>query len=91
MRHTPNRRMYARARPHRWQRWYLRTPNLGFRFAFSMRHVFAMRQRSPYPIGTGVSPRKGIPISRSKAIPTSSRPAVVTNVMSIPWIFSTLS
>src|SRR5690606_19542556 len=40
---------------------------------------------------TGVSPRNGIPRARSSAIPSSSRSAVVTKVMSIPWIFCTLS
>src|SRR5204863_158660 len=40
---------------------------------------------------TGASPRKGIPSSRSRARAVSSRPALVTSVISIPWIFSTLS
>ena len=44
-----------------------------------------------YATATGASPRKGMPISRSSAIAVSSRPALVTNVISIPWIFSTLS
>lgn len=37
------------------------------------------------------SPRNGIPSSRSSASARSSRPAVVTIVMSIPWICSTMS
>src|SRR5512134_2092508 len=41
--------------------------------------------------GGGVSPRNGQPNSRRRAMARSSRPAVVTMVMSIPWTFSTLS
>ena len=37
------------------------------------------------------SPRNGMPSSRSSASAWSSRLAVVTNVMSIPWICSTMS
>ena len=40
---------------------------------------------------TGCCPRNGIPISRSSAIASSSRRALVVITMSIPWIFSTLS
>src|SRR5947207_893892 len=50
---------------------------------------FQLRHRHVDP--TGASPRKGIPSSRSSAWAVSSRPAVVTSVISMPWIFSTLS
>jgi len=89
MRQIPNFRRYPRARPHRWHRVYLRTPNFGPRFTFAIHDFFAIA--APYPTDTGVSPRKGIPSSRRSARPKSSRPALVTNVMFIPWIFSTLS
>ena len=49
-----------------------------------------IRFHSP-PTTTGVSPRKGMPISRSSAIASSSRWAVVAITISIPWILSTLS
>src|SRR6185503_17756378 len=36
------RRMNARGRPHTMQRWYPRTPNFGFRFAFAIIDFLAM-------------------------------------------------
>ena len=65
----------------------LRTLNFGVRLALSIQAVFAI-----YCNASEVSrPRNGHPSSRSSAIARSSRSVVVTNVMSIPWIFSTLS
>src|SRR5882724_11488583 len=51
-----------------------------------LRHSFPSQ-----PAATGVCPRNGIPNWRNSPSARSSRPAVVTKVMSIPWIFSTLS
>src|SRR4051794_34740791 len=42
IRHRPNLRKTACGRPHRWQRVYARTANLGLRFAFSIRAFLAM-------------------------------------------------
>ena len=89
MRHNPKRRSTARERPQRWQRRTRRVLNFGVRLAFSIQQVFAMF--SPYAALAGVSPRNGQLNSRSSAIARSSRSAEVTTVMSIPWIFSTLS
>jgi len=88
MRHMPNLRRNARERPQRWHRLYLRTAYFGVRFAFTRHDFFAIEPQFTW---TGVCPRNGIPSSRRSAIPRSSRFAVVTSVMSIPWIFSTLS
>ncbi len=41
MRHIPMKRMYARGRPHRLQRLWKRTLNLGVRFHFSILHFLA--------------------------------------------------
>jgi len=90
MRHSPNLRRYARARPHRWHRATLRLVNFGFRLPLSIQHFFAIGPPSQ-ATSTGVSPRNGMPISRNSAMATSSRFASVTIVMSIPWIRSTLS
>lgn len=93
-RQSPNFRSTARARPHRWQRRTFRAENFGARLARSIQHVFAMVSSFSLAYaatGFGVSPRNGQPNSRSSASARSSRPAVVTIVMSIPWIFSTLS
>ena len=89
MRHNPKRRSTARERPQRWQRRTRRVLNFGVRLAFSIQQVFAMF--SPYAALAGVSPRNGQPNSRNSAIARSSRSVEVTTVMSIPWIFSTLS
>src|SRR3954469_9047300 len=42
IRHRPNLRNTECGRPHRWQRVYARTANLGLRFAFSIRAFLAM-------------------------------------------------
>src|ERR1700712_1793928 len=42
IRHRPNLRKTECGRPHRWQRVYPRTANLGLRFAFSIRAFFGM-------------------------------------------------
>lgn len=89
MRHNPKRRSTARERPQRWQRRTRRVLNFGVRLAFSIQQVFAMI--SPYAACDGDSPRNGQPNSRNSAMARSSRSAEVTTVMSIPWIFSTLS
>src|SRR5690242_1967186 len=54
-------------------------------------HALLRHSLPSQPAATGVCPRNGMPICRSNASARSSRPAVVTNVISIPWIFSTLS
>jgi hypothetical protein len=90
MRHSPNRRSTARDRPHRWQRRTTRLLNFGARLARSIQQVFAIVPPD-YPACAGVSPRNGQPNARSSASARSSRPAEVAIVMSMPWIFSTLS
>ena len=95
IRHSPNFRSTARTRPQRWHRRTRRVENFGVRLARSIQHVFAMGYAT-FSVGVssrwgGVSPRNGQPNSRSNAIARSSRLLVVTSVMSIPWIFSTLS
>jgi hypothetical protein len=88
MRHSPKSRRNARGRPHRWQRLYLRTLNFGVRFHFSTIDFFA----KPAPLDRrAYRCRKGMFMSRSSSCPSSSFRAEVTNVMSIPRIFSTLS
>src|ERR671920_2044075 len=42
IRHRPNLRKTECGRPHRWQRVYPRTANLGLRFAFSIRAFLAI-------------------------------------------------
>src|SRR5207244_3778546 len=67
--------------------------HLELRLPLDLLHPCLLRHdlESPYATATGASPRKGIPSSRSRARAVSSRPALVTSVISIPWIFSTLS
>jgi len=83
MRHMPKSRMYARGRPQRRQRLYLRTPNFGVRFDFSMSDFFANVSSQFF--------RNGNCSNRSSSIPSSSFRAVVTRVMFMPRIFATLS
>jgi hypothetical protein len=93
IRHRPNRRRYARDRPQRPQRLCCRTANFGFRLLFS---IMAFRAIANSPGVDGAyrrppflsSPLKGMPSSFSSASAWSSRVAVVTNVMSMPWICS---
>jgi hypothetical protein len=83
MRQRPKRLRYARERPQREQRLCARTLNFGFRFAFSIMDfggiVYFLLPSSE---------RNGIPISLRSARAWSSRFALVTIVMSIPWIIS---
>ena len=104
MRQRPNRRRKARDRPQRPQRLCCRTWNLGFRLLFS---IMALRAIVVSRLGLYVgrrqalaavaitfdfsSDRNGIPSPFSSANATSSRVAVVTKVMSIPWIASIMS
>src|SRR3989449_9777752 len=69
-------------------------PHLELRLPLDFLHPRLLRHDSLVSYATtatGASPRKGIPSSRSRARAGSSRPALVTSVISIPWIFSTLS
>jgi len=96
IRHIPNFRRTALERPQRWQRCCRRAVNFGFCFDFSTNDLGAILVRAPYPCwGTRAPPlsslRNGIPSSRSSANAWSSRLAVVTTVMSMPWILSTMS
>ena len=81
MRHSPNLRYTECGRPHRLQRVYARTANFGLRAALLMSAFFATVQLS----------LKGNPSAVSSARPSSSVPAVVTTVMSIPRTRSVLS
>jgi hypothetical protein len=92
-RQRPKRRRYARARPQRWQRFFTRTWYFGFRFDFSIRAFRAMLRLRYAAVAAALglrfsSVRNGIPSSFSSANAMSSRGAVVTKVMSIPWICS---
>jgi hypothetical protein len=84
MRQMPKRRRYARERPQREQRFFARTWNFGFRFAFSS-NDFGGTYLPPFLSSVVLN---GMPSSFSSASAWSSRCAVVTIVMSIPWIIS---
>ena len=103
MRQRPNLRRKARGRPQRPQRLLRRTSNFGLRLAFSISAFLAIPDSlsngsswtggyaAAWPMMTGFSPRKGKPISLSRANASSSLFVLVTIVMSIPWIFCTRS
>ena len=101
IRQMPNFLRKARDLPQRWQRLCCRTSNFGFRLLFSIMALRAIYV-SLYQKGCtdsrydctmmGLSsPRNGMPSSRRSASAMSSLFVVVTNVMSIPWICSTMS
>ena len=104
MRHSPNRRRNARDRPHRPQRLCCRTSNFGFRLLFSIMALRAIcrlssqkgtRERQAVAEAAMTfdfsSVRNGMPSSLRSANATSSRSAVVTNVMSMPCTCSIMS
>jgi len=82
MRHMPNFLMYARGRPHRRQRLWNRTLNLGVCFQRSIADFFA---KILYLF------RNGIPSCVSRERPSSSVVAVVTMETSRPRSLSILS
>jgi hypothetical protein len=52
MRQMPNFRKKARGRPHKGQRWYFRTSNLGVRLALAMSDFLAI----PFSAAAGFAP-----------------------------------
>ncbi len=91
MRQMPNRRRKARGRPHKGQRWYFCTSNLGGRFALAINDFLAIR----FSAGGVIRPRlyflKGRPNRVKRNLPSSSVRASVTIVMFIPLTLSILS
>ena len=85
-RQSPNFRMYARGRPHRWHRLRSRTLNFGVFASFAIFAVVAMVIFFSY---AAYEARNGIPMNCSSFRASSSVFAVVTTDTFMPRALST--